>query len=331
MIRWYENHANLPLGEISIPHLVECSGSETDTPSLEVVDRTIPILWPWDMIHWRDNIDKLGDWIADKPEKAFLKCLEAGLKLVLICMVFFGELGDGGMLTLSYVGPAFAGALQDYWRHVQDEPFTADLDLSQPSRTIPLVFHVDGVKVFKNQKVWVYSYSSMVRKKGNSLENKMVLAIIRDSMLAKPHTHDAMANVIAWVCATLSTGRFPLCDWKGAPWATSSIASRMAGQPFTRDGWRCEFAAFKGDLEARVMIHKMIRNYMANMICEHCPAGKLLNFADFRKNAPWALVRFSHQELLDLNPAHRQSQWTKVRGWRKERNLEALCCESNFL
>lgn len=51
-----------------------------------------------------------------------------------------------------------------------------------------------------------YSYSSMVRKRGNSLENKTVLAIVRDSMLAKPHTHDAMARVIAFICKALSTG-----------------------------------------------------------------------------------------------------------------------------
>lgn len=196
------------------------------------------------------------------------------------------------------------------------------LDLSQPGRTIPVVFHVDGVKVYKNQKVWVYSYSSMVRKKGNSLENKTVLAIIRDSLLAKPQTHDAMAHVIAFICKTLATGLYPGCDWQGRSWKPGTIESTLAGTPFTRGGWRGCFSGFKGDLEARVLVHKMVRNYMANMICEHCPAGKLLNFADFRKSAPWASVRFSHQDFLDLNPPNRQSEWVNVPGWRKERNLE---------
>jgi hypothetical protein len=161
----------------------------------------------------------------------------------------------------------------------------------------------------------------MARKRGNSLENKTVLAIVRDSMLAKPHT-------MRWHVLSLSFARhcqlaYPLCDWKGNPWPSNSREHALAGTPFARhDGWRCAFAAFKGDLEARVMVHKMVRNYMANMICEHCPAGKLLSYADFRRNAPWTSVRFSHQEFLDLNPPNRQSAWTNVPGWTKDRNLE---------
>lgn len=50
---------------------------------------------------------------------------------------------------------ASVGHPQDFWNHVKDEDFVQSLDLSQPSKTIPLAFHVDGVKVYKNQKVWV--------------------------------------------------------------------------------------------------------------------------------------------------------------------------------
>ena len=211
---------------------------------------------------------------------------------------------------------------KDYWRHVRDQDFTKSLDLSEPGKTIPLVWHTDGVKIYKNQKVWIYSYSSMVRKSGVSIENKGVLAIIRDSTLAKPQTHDTMAELIGWICKTLQTGRYPVTDWQGNPWPQKSREHKLAGQYFTTGQWRACFSAFKGDLEARVLVHKMIRNYMANMICEHCPAGKLLSYADFRRNAPWTSVRFSHQDFLDLNPPHRQSAWTNVPGWTKERNLE---------
>jgi len=69
------------MGEISIPHLIECGSSGMDTPRLEVMDRNIPIIWPWDMLSWRDSIDKLGDWISDKPEKASMKCLEPRLSM----------------------------------------------------------------------------------------------------------------------------------------------------------------------------------------------------------------------------------------------------------
>ena len=104
---------------------------------------------------------------------------------------------------------------KDYWRHVRDQDFTKSLDLSEPGKTIPLVWHTDGVKIYKNQKVWIYNYSSMVRKSGVSIENKGVLAIIRDSTLAKPQTHDTMAELIGWICKTLQTGRYPVTDWQG--------------------------------------------------------------------------------------------------------------------
>ena len=212
--------------------------------------------------------------------------------------------------------------LQDFWNHVRGEEFTQDLDLSQPERTVPLAFHCDGVKIYKNQKIWVYSYSSLVRKSGNAIENKAVLAVVRDSMLAKPHTHDALGRLIGWICRTLGTGKYPVTDYDGSEWPQGSAEALRAGQDFTCNKWRLVFAAFKGDLEARVQVHKLVRNYMSNNICEHCCAGKLISYCDFRKTAPWTEVRFDHNTFLELNPAHRQSSWMTVPGWRKERNLE---------
>ena len=213
---------------------------------------------------------------------------------------------------------------KEFWHQSKDQEFVHKLDLRCPSRTIPIVFHADGVKVYKTQKIWVYSYSSLLKKKGSSLQNKIVLLVVRESLLAKPHTHDAIARLVGWVCTILQTGCFPDKDFSGQSWPVGSRESENAGKPFARENWCASFAAFKGDLEARVMIHKLIRNYMGNMICEHCPAGKLLSYKDFRKTAPWSDVRFTHQEFLDLNPPHRQSMWTCVPGWTKDRNLEDL-------
>lgn len=66
--RWYEKHANIALGEVSIPRLVEREGA--DGHRLELQQRPLPVLWPWDMLHWRESIGCLGSWIADKPELA---------------------------------------------------------------------------------------------------------------------------------------------------------------------------------------------------------------------------------------------------------------------
>ena len=238
----------------------------------------------------------------------------------------FASLGWGQVLLKHIdidVCLASVGHPQDFWNHVKDEDFVQSLDLSQPSKTIPLAFHVDGVKVYKNQKVWVYSYSSMVRKRGNSLENKTVLAIVRDSMLAKPHAHDAMARVIAFICKTLSTGLYPLCDWKGNPWPSNSREHALAGTPLhvmmdgavhlrlSRGTWKLE-SWFTRWFETTWQI------WFVNIArLENCWA-----MLTSGRNAPWTSVRFSHQEFLDLNPPNRQSAWTNIPGWTKDRNLE---------
>lgn len=218
----------------------------------------------------------------------------------------------------------FSNNPQDYWHRVRDEDFTNDLDLSQPERTIPLVFHCDGVKIFKTQKAWVYSYSSMIKKKHGSLANKMVFLIVREAALVKYRTHDEVARLVGYCCKTLATGCYPLLDVDGNAFEEQSLEALRAGQPFTTAGWRACFCGFKSDLEARVQVHKMVRNYMANNICEHCCAGKEIPYTDFTEGAAWKLCRFTHKEFLMMNPSSRQSGWVQVPGWRKERNLEDL-------
>ena len=66
-------HANIRMGNVSIPHLVEVECD--DGFQLQVQERDIPILWPWDLLQWRDSIDMLRCWISDKPELAEMKCL----------------------------------------------------------------------------------------------------------------------------------------------------------------------------------------------------------------------------------------------------------------
>jgi hypothetical protein len=63
------------MGQVAIPHLIEAADSITGLPQLSVVNRAIPIIWPWDILSWRDKIDHLQCWIADKPERASMKCL----------------------------------------------------------------------------------------------------------------------------------------------------------------------------------------------------------------------------------------------------------------
>ena len=210
---------------------------------------------------------------------------------------------------------------KEYWHKVRGEDFYSTLQLTEPERTVPIVFHVDGVRIYKQQESWIYSYSSMTKKGGSTVENKIVLCLVRDALVAKPQTHDALAKIVTWVCTVLQTGRYPCKDFYGQDWPAGSKEAERANSEFA-SGWRGAFSAFKGDLQARVMIHKLCRNYMANLCCEHDFAGKLLTYGDFGPAAAWKHTRLTHSQFIELNPPNKQTAWVAVPGWRKERNLD---------
>ena len=215
-------------------------------------------------------------------------------------------------------------AIKEYWYRLREEEFTQRLPLLNVdvSRLLPLHFHVDGVKVYRTQKAFVYSYSSALSK-GPVLESKIVLALLRENTNAKPLSHDRMGEIIGYICQTLQSGRFPAKDFDGNPFAPNSLEAKRAGLEII-PGWRFCFGGFKGDLEARVIIHKFPRNYMSNQICEHCAAGrKVCHFQDFRRQAPFFEATFTHADYLIMTPERKLSSWLAVPGWSKDRNLEA--------
>ena len=190
---------------------------------------------------------------------------------------------------------------------------------------IPLSWHVDGVKVYRSQKAWVYSFGCCTRK-GASIDTKLLFLLFREQHMVKPATHDDVGTLIAYVQQVLMTGMYPDTQWNGSPWPKNSVEAGRAGKPFA-GGWRAYFAAFKSDLEARALVHKMVRYWNSNSICEHWLASKLpqLSYGDFTDGAAYMQYMLSHDGFLELNPADRQSTWTAVPGWTKDRNLEVPC------
>ena len=186
---------------------------------------------------------------------------------------------------------------------------------------VPLYYHTDGVKVYKNQKCWIYSLASANRK-GTSIKTKFVFLLFRDNQGIKDETHDAIGKLVAYITNTLMTGCYPMVDQNNSPWPQSSKEAARAGQYFC-GGWKMAFSGFKGDWEARVIAHKLSRSYRSNSICEHCLASYLeeFTFCDFRLSAACLQHRFSHEEFLLMNNSARQSSWVAVKGWTKDRNL----------
>jgi len=252
------------------------------------------VIWPWDFFAYLWRTGKFLQWVSDDPKKA-------------------------GHRT------------KEYWTHCEGLDFFGRIGLPREryESCVPLYFHTDGVKIYKSQKAWVYSMSSTCRK-GTSISTKLVFILLREAEIIKGRSHDAVGKLVGYIVDTLMTGAFPLLDHEGNKFAQGSVQSQRAGQAFA-GGWSMAFAGFKGDWEARAMVHKLTRYYRTTFICEHCMASYKdeFTFGDFRPNANSQVIRFSHDDFLMLNPPNDQSSWTCVKGWTKDRNLEEARCKNN--
>ena len=130
-----------------------------------------------------------------------------------------------------------AGRCRQFWEHVKHLPFYDELGLESVDhkRTIPLAWHMDGVKVYKTHKAYVYSCSSLIRR-GPSLDTKVLVLLIRDGDLVKPHTHNSIGKLVAYIMGVLRTGNFPLVDHEGIPFKPGQPEWEKAGTPFAW-GW----------------------------------------------------------------------------------------------
>ena len=145
-------------------------------------------------------------------------------------------------------------------------------------------------------------------------------------MVIKHKSHDRVGHTIGYIVRTLMHGRYPDRDVDGQAFGPDSPQAAKAGLEFA-GGWKLAFAGFKGDWEARQVIHKSVRYYNAKYICEHCMASRLpqYTYADFRMTANCLRHRFTHAEYRILQ-GDKQSAWEAVPGWCKERNLEEARC-----
>lgn len=249
-------------------------------------DHQSGVIWPWNLLHWMYENNKFLSWVHDDPN-----------------------------LAHQSVG--------EFWNHVSHLPFYGELQLEHPEWTVPIAWHCDGVKVFKTHKVWVYSMSACTRK-GPSIDTKLLFLILRDTLIVKDKTHDSVGRLIAYCMDVLMSGNYPQKRPDGTDFPPNSLEAQRANTPFC-NGWKFAFAAWKGDLEARVICHKLVRNWAADSICEHCLASKINNgfgYTDFTDNAAYFECMLSHDDFVLLNPPNKQSAWLAVRGWQKDRNLD---------
>ena len=282
-LRWCKAACSIHPSTISLPlKVTDVNGEETVHES-----SLATILWPWDALNYLWKSDHFFQFVSDDPKQALQVTVE-------------------------------------HWRRSSHLDFFRRLELEdwQVRPCIPLNFHADGVKIYKNQKCWIYSLSSACRR-GPSTQTKLVILPLREATIVKHKTHDAVGKIVGYICQTLQSGLYPSVDEAGHAFAPGTEEYRKAGTPFA-GGWRAAFNSFKGDWEARVVVHKLQRFYNAKWVCEHCMAGRHPDwtFGDFRPSARCLSVRFTHEQYHMMCSPDRFSSWRHVKGWTIHRNVE---------
>jgi hypothetical protein len=161
-------------------------------------------------------------------------------------------------------------SLECFWRHSPE--LARSLNVTEPGRTIPVSWHSDGVKIYRVQKSWMFSFVSATRK-GNSLDTRLVFTYVVENTMIKKLTFRAVAQRVAYAMHVLASGFHWFCDEFGKPHPEGSERARLAGTPIA-GGYKAVFVSFRSDWEARYLIHNLPRHYSCNFICEHDLACK---------------------------------------------------------
>ena len=178
--RWCRQVCTVQVGETAIP--LKVSTKSGDEVNVEACPTSI--LWPWDILHWMWKKGTFFGWVADEQNTASARC-------------------------------------EDYWNHCTHLDFYARLQLeaNQHRTTVPVFFHADGVRTYKAQKAWIYSFSSACRK-GPSTKNKTCAV---GNRVIKDKTHDAIGKLMGYITSTMQSGQFPDRQPDGSPFAEGSL------------------------------------------------------------------------------------------------------------
>jgi hypothetical protein len=189
-------------------------------------------------------------------------------------------------------------------------------------RLIPLLWHVDGIEIYRNTEFLVWSWASAVCDAVDVWDQKFVFTILPAVLVQhKPvfnQLNAAITKLIGWDLGVCEKGVGPNVGFSDELFTVCSRA-KLAGKPLA---FNACFAGLKSDGKARRDIHSFIRNYNSTWICESCWASQpftrapsVSNYKDFKHGAYWHHHEISHAQYMLL--PERKSPWIlHVRGAR---------------
>jgi hypothetical protein len=188
--RWSKSAFGFPVETYAVPVQVE------QATSTDLISAEIPIILVHELMYHLHQED---------PE--------------LFCSLFLGPSGEQGAVS--------------FWKEVVKRPWgrlhpclqgATEEDMAS---LIPVVWHVDGCEIHRNQEHYVYSYASFLCADG--VDGKFAFCTIPHKFMREEATKRALlaqiTRVIAWQHDVLQSGRMPSTGFRGWPLSVASGSS----------------------------------------------------------------------------------------------------------
>ena len=251
--------------------------SQTDGATLEKVHDTA-ITWPWDVLNWLYRNEKLFHWASNDPNPEKVREMN-----------------------------------REYWTRLGHEESVKLLDLKDPARTFPIFLARRWCASIQTSEVLGIFVFLCIEERPFLVLQALASACARNTF---SETEDARPDRGGGGLDTTCSSGWEISGQRhnGQAWPVGSREEGLANLDFA-GGYKCAFSAFKGDWEARVLIHKLQRSYNHTNICEHCPACKsntAFNYRNFSPDAAYLDVPFTHAQYLVMTPQEFHSSWLNV-------------------
>ena len=168
------------------------------------------------------------------------------------------------------------------------------------SFTIPLGLHGDEVPVLGTGKIWckcalVFSWFSIMASAGGAgfqdahlyiwgIFEKYVVPAAGSAL----GTMEVFWTIMKWSFSALASGKYPLVDWQGQPFALGSKEARRAGKDLA-EGYCAILLQLAGDLDYMSKWLETPRVTNHEKPCPLCRASFAgpMSYLDNRKDSPW--------------------------------------------
>ena len=227
----------------------------------------------------------------------------------------------------SFLGDSTVQSRQAFWEHIrsvdmfEDLPIYQHIEAERLHTALPLTVHTDGVEVFTNIEYNSWSLSCPFSI-GDIMDKHMLLLVVPEAGMKTVHArrgvHKQVAEVLKWSFRARMHGIMPSVGPEGK--TLTGRRGELALHPLC-GGFRGVYFNWNADAKARWQCHNFSRNYMSNLVCDHCYAGKgskhvskHLYHGNYSPDAYWRRTLVSQNDYMASEPL--VSYYSCIEGWR---------------